>query len=270
MISQQRWICVPVQMPFTMSLTIHSSLRWVCAHWKRGRSGLRKCLLQFPLHCNGVERIEPAHGHACESVSCDSLFAAMELRALETWSVRPATVPDCKVTDCGSHVKRVNALSLALSEQVWQPGAHVLLCSVCIIPFQLPSMMSVIDSLSTAIELSTLKTWMVRPALVYNGTDDGTQVGQPETHLLNWCVFFPRTVYRVALKSRAQCSSVLCWTSGCALSVQLSFMMFFYKSLHCAGVEHIENLGGQVCERLQSNSRRPPCETCCDQGRVAF
>ena len=161
-----------------MALTIHSSLRWVCAHWKRGRSGLRKCLLQFPLHCNGAERIEPALGHACESVSCDSLFVALELRALETWSVRPATVPDCKVTDCGSHVKRVNALSLALSEQVWQPGAHVLLCSVCIIPFQkrvVPFMMSFIDSLFTAPELSTLKTWVVKSAKesVCKVTDDG-------------------------------------------------------------------------------------------------
>ena len=50
-------------------------------------------------------------------------------------------------------------------------------------------MMSVIDSLSTAIELSTLKTWVVRTALVCNGTDDGTQVWQPETHLLYWLCF---------------------------------------------------------------------------------
>ena len=66
--SQQRWICVPIQMQFMMSLTvllfttlelraletwsvrlakvsltIHSSLRWSCAHWKRGRSDLRQC-----------------------------------------------------------------------------------------------------------------------------------------------------------------------------------------------------------------------------------
>ena len=209
-----------------MSLTIHSSLRWVCAHWKRGRSGLRKCLLQFALHCNGAERIEPALGHACESVYCDSLFAALELCALETRSVRPATVPDCKVTDCGSHVKRVNAWSLALSEQVWQPGAHVLLCSVCIIPFQLPFMMSFIDSLFTAPELSTLKTWVVRSAKDCKVTDDGPhvkrvvtrdawpsdhdalslsslrKVWQPEAHLLNWCVFSPRAVTRDVLQSR--------------------------------------------------------------------
>ena len=139
------------------------------------------------------------------------------------------------------------------------PGSDsVSWCSMCIISFHLPSMMSFIDSLSTATELSTLKTWVVRTALVYNGTDDGTRakhvvtkdmwppvlvalslpasrkVWQPETHLLNWGVFFPRTVYRVALKSRAQCSSVLCWTSGCALSVQLSFMMSFYNPLFTA------------------------------------
>ena len=53
--------------------------------------------------------------HACESVFCDSLFDAQELRAFETWSVRSATVPACKVTDCGSHVKRGKDLSLALS-----------------------------------------------------------------------------------------------------------------------------------------------------------
>ena len=53
--------------------------------------------------------------HACESVSCDSLFAAQELRAFKTWSVRSATVPVCKVSECGSHVKRGKALSLALS-----------------------------------------------------------------------------------------------------------------------------------------------------------
>ena len=253
--------------------------------------------------------------HACESVFCDSLFAAQELRAFETWSVRSATVPACKVTDCGSHVKRGKDLPLALSAfvllmidsipsvrrclsrasshcikvehitlvigQFWRsvsynppftalelcaveawlvsPGSDsVSLCSMCIIPFQLPSMMSFIDSLSTATELSTLKTWVVRTALVYNGTDDGThakhvvtkdmwppvhvalslpalrKVWQPETHLLNWCVFFPRTVYRVALKSRAQCSSLLCWTSGCALFVQLSFMMSLYNPLFTA------------------------------------
>ena len=45
--------------------------------------------------------------HACESVSCDSPFAAQELRALETWSVRPAIESGCTVTVCGSHVKRV-------------------------------------------------------------------------------------------------------------------------------------------------------------------
>ena len=38
--------------------------------------------------------IEPTFGQACESVSYDSLFAALELRALETLSVRLATVPD--------------------------------------------------------------------------------------------------------------------------------------------------------------------------------
>ena len=255
--------------------------------------------------------------HACESVSCDSLSAAQELRALETWSVRPATVPDCKVTDCGSHVKRVNALSLALSAvvllmidsfpsvrrclsrasshcievehialvigQFWRsvsfnspftalelraveawlvsPGSDpVLLCSVCIIPFQLPFMMSFIDSLFTAPELSTLKTWVVRSAIDCNVTDDGThakhvvtkdvwppdhdalslsslrKVWQPEAHLLNWCVFSPRAVTRVVLKSRAQSSSLLCWASGCSLSVQLPFMLSFYNPLFTASV----------------------------------
>ena len=35
-------------------------------------------------------------------------------------------------------------------------------------------MMSFIDSLSTATELSTLKTWVVRAALFYIGTVGGT------------------------------------------------------------------------------------------------
>ena len=111
-------------------------------------------------------------------VSCDNLYTVSELSAMKIRSVRPATVPDCKVTDCGSHVKRVNALSLALSEQVWQSGAHVLLCSVCNIPFQLPFMMSLIDSLFTAPVLSTLKSWVVRSAEDCKVTDDGPHVNR--------------------------------------------------------------------------------------------
>ena len=69
-------------------------------------------------------------------------------------------MPDCKGTDRGSHVMRVvtrnvwlsihltsrtsdhDALSLALLKEVWQPGAHVLNCSVCVLSFQLSCMMS--------------------------------------------------------------------------------------------------------------------------------
>ena len=52
-------------------------------------------------------------------VFCDSLFAAQELRAFDTWSVRSATVPVCKVTVCGSHVKRGKTVSLDWSAFVW-------------------------------------------------------------------------------------------------------------------------------------------------------
>ena len=53
---------------------------------------------------------------AVHDVSHDSLVTALELRALETWSVRPAKVPDCNVTNCGSHVKRVVTRDAWLSD----------------------------------------------------------------------------------------------------------------------------------------------------------
>ena len=145
---------------FIMSLTTLPSLRWSL----------------------GVDTVV---GQACQRVGCAvtdcgsptvglglcSQLFIMSLTALPAlrWSLCVDTVVGqvcqrvgCTVTACGSHVKRVNALSLALLEQVCQPGAHVLLCLVGIIPSQLPFMMSFIDSLFTAPELSTLKTWVVR------------------------------------------------------------------------------------------------------------
>ena len=78
-------VCVlSFPLPFMMSLTILSSLRWSCAV-----------------------------GPACESVSHDSLFTASELSTLKTWLVRSAKEPDCKVTDCGFHVK------CAVTRDVW-------------------------------------------------------------------------------------------------------------------------------------------------------
>ena len=60
--------------------------------------------------------------NAFHDVSPDSLITALGLRALETWSVRPATVPDCKVTDCGFHVKR------AVTWDVWLSREHRAAC----------------------------------------------------------------------------------------------------------------------------------------------
>ena len=95
------------------------------------------------------ERIEPAVGQACESVSHDSPHTASELSALKTWLVRSAKETDFNVTDGGSHVKRVvtrdvwqDALSLALLEEVWQPGStRVELIVRCVLSVQLPFMM---------------------------------------------------------------------------------------------------------------------------------
>ena len=42
---------------------------------------------------------------AMPDVSSDSLFIALELRALKTWLVRLAKESVCKVIDCSSHVK---------------------------------------------------------------------------------------------------------------------------------------------------------------------
>ena len=124
-----------------------------------------------------------------------------ELRALEMWSVRAATVPDGKVTDCGSHVKRVDALSLALSEQDWQPGAHVLLCSVCILSVQMPFMMSL-----------TILPSLRRSCAV----GQASPCGLPREAC--------RDQGRVA-KSRTRSSLLLGWASVCVLPVQPPFMM---------------------------------------------
>ena len=175
-------VCVlSFPLPFMMSLTILSSLRWSCAV-----------------------------GPACESVSHDSLFTASELSTLKTWLVRSAKEPDCKVTDRGFHVKcavtrgrvgfhssdiedvRPRCVVVGFVKRGWQPGAHVLSCSVCVLSFPLPFHDVSYDPLFTALELCR---W---PGL-------------------------------------RKCLSRF--------------------SLHCVGVEHIENLVGQVCERvrLQSN-----------------
>ena len=227
-----------------------------------------------------VTRVVSMNGSVsvAHDVSYDSHFTGLELSAVHSLMDRPVSESVHKVTDCGSLVKRVNALSLALSEQVWQPGAPVWLCSVCIIPFQLPFMMSLIDSPFTAPVLSTLKSWVVRSVKDCKVTHDGPyvkrvmirdvwppchdalassllrMVWQPVAHLLNWWVFSPCCDQGRVAKSRTQSSSLLSWASVCALSVQLPFMMSLQSSLHCVGVEHIENLVSQVCERASLQS----------------
>ena len=55
----------------------------------------------------GVCSLRSAVGQACESVSNDNPYTASELSALKTWLVRSVKETDCKVTDGGTHVKRV-------------------------------------------------------------------------------------------------------------------------------------------------------------------
>ena len=59
---------------------------------------------------------------AIHDVSYDSLFTAPELSTLKTWLVRSAKESDCKVTDGGSHVKRV------VTRGVWQSREHRAAC----------------------------------------------------------------------------------------------------------------------------------------------
>ena len=68
---------------------------------------VRRCLSRASSHCIEGEHIALVIGQFWRSVSFNSPFSALELRALETWLARPAKESGCTVTVCGSHVKRV-------------------------------------------------------------------------------------------------------------------------------------------------------------------
>ena len=159
-----------------------------------------------------LSTLHPCFGQFWRSVSCNSPFTALELRAVEAWLV--------------------------------SPGADsVVLCSVGSISFQLQYMMSFIVSSFITPELSTLKTWLVRSAIDCKVTVDShhakrvvtrdawplvlvalslpgmRKVWQPETHLLYWYVSSPRAV----------------WASGGTLFVQLCGPLTILPSLRPSG-----------------------------------
>ena len=118
---------------------------------------VRRRLLRFPFHCNGVERSVLFLCHVICAVFFERLWESCPSSVLSHSLARDAMllmwvrvhivcISWKRVLvaewDRGSHVKRVDALSLALSEQVWRPGAHVLFCSVCSRSVQLLFVMS--------------------------------------------------------------------------------------------------------------------------------